>query len=382
MRIGVDARYLSHGLVGGIHTYLSELLPALLAESPNHQFVLFVDTKRPFELEGRCGGAEIHRLPWRSAASTVINDLRLRTILSRHRLDVVHFPANYGVGPRATATVLTVHDALNLEPVKYALVSRHSLSTARRDAQAIYLAWRTHVAVRRADAIVTISRHARDAIAAASNRDAAGITVVPPGAPTGWQRVSSNEALEAVRTRHGLPAAFVLGDALKNPGLTLDAWRRLPEAVTANRGIVFFARTRDLLPIVGDAVASGEARLLIRPSRHELAALFTMAEAFVFPSWIEGFGLPLLEAMACGTPIVASNRGSIPEVAGDAALLADPNDVASFAAHLLAVLSDRQLPAELRRRGFQRLQAYDWRATARQMIRVYEDAVTSRRNRG
>ncbi len=103
----------------------------------------------------------------------------------------------------------------------------------------------------------------------------------------------------------------------------------------------------------------------------ELPSLYANAELFLMPSWHEGFGLPALEAMACGTPVVSSNCGSLPEVVGDAGLLVDPRDEESIAGAALRVLSDQRLSNDLRRRGLERASAFTWERTARQTLAVY-----------
>jgi glycosyltransferase involved in cell wall biosynthesis len=115
--------------------------------------------------------------------------------------------------------------------------------------------------------------------------------------------------------------------------------------------------------------------MLHRTYRRTMIALYSQATAFVFPSRTEGFGIPILEAMVCGTPVIASDRGAIPEVVGDAALLADAEDAAALARHLETVLT---LPAEadrLRQRGLARARHFSWRDNARRTLAVYEDAL-------
>ena len=104
----------------------------------------------------------------------------------------------------------------------------------------------------------------------------------------------------------------------------------------------------------------------------DLIALYSMAEAFAFPSWIEGFGIPLLEAMICGAPVIASDRGAIPEVVGDAGLLADAEDAAAFARHLSVVLGAPEQAQRLRARGFARAAQFSWPITAQQILRAYQ----------
>jgi len=109
-----------------------------------------------------------------------------------------------------------------------------------------------------------------------------------------------------------------------------------------------------------------------RVTDSDLIGLYNLADVFVFPSLYEGFGFPPLEAMACGTPVVASNAASLPEVVGDAGLLVDPRDPEVMAEAIHRVLQDRDLAEELRRRGLERAQQFTWERAARETLAVYE----------
>jgi glycosyltransferase involved in cell wall biosynthesis len=141
--------------------------------------------------------------------------------------------------------------------------------------------------------------------------------------------------------------------------------------------IVFFSRHPNPLPVVFDAVDAGIAKLLVRPPRKDLMALFSQASIFVFPSWIEGFGLPLLEAMACGAPVIASDRGSIPEVAGEAAIIIDAEDDISLADNISTLLTSPDKAAELRFRGFERASKFKWERTAQDVLNHYRQLFKS-----
>ncbi|MGB9631821.1 MAG: glycosyltransferase family 4 protein [Chloroflexaceae bacterium] len=369
MRIGIDVRYLSHGLVGGVHTYVKHLVPALLAAGPEHAFILYADTKAPFELRDLPANATVRYLPYRGAPSSVVNDLLiLRRAMASDRLDIAHFPANYGFGPRGATTVITLHDAINVMPLKE-IIAGH-----RKDARTIgmmtYLHLMSRAAVRRARGILTVSEHARRDILRYCRIDPERITAIYHAPTPDLRPVRDPEIQAAVRERYDLRLPFVLADGLKNPAVIVRAWRRLPDEMRSKCTIVFFARHQPL-PIVQEAVAAGYARLLLRPPREDLITLFSMAQAFVFPSWIEGFGIPILEAMTCGAPVIASDRGAIPEVAGGAALICDAEDDRTLASLLTRVLGDPNEAERLRALGYTRAGQFSWRATAERTLASY-----------
>lgn len=373
MRIGIDVRYLSHGLLGGVHTYLANLLPELIKLAGDDQIYLYADTKRPLELVEIPPHVTVRLLKWRNPISSIRNDFAIRRQMARDGLDVVHFPANCGIGPANVATVITLHDAINVLPI-YEILRGHP-KRPRVMATMVYLHYWTLASVRRADVILTVSNYAKHEIVRYTALPTERVVPISHAPTADLGRVTDTQILETVRVRHGLPEAFVLADALKNPQTVIGAWRRLPREMRANRRIVFFSRSPTPPAIVAEAVAAGDAQLLVRPSRSDLIALYSMADAFVFPSWIEGFGLPVLEAMVCGAPVVASDRGAIPEVAGGAALLADAHDEVGFARHLANLLSSSWLAATLREKGHQRATSLTWTTVAAETLQQYGVAV-------
>ncbi len=365
LRIGIDVRYLSHRLVGGVHTYVSRLVPAMLEAAPDDTFLLYADSKAPLELTAT-GRAIVRTLPWRHQGSSIWNDRAMARWMAGDAVDVAFFPANYGVGPAGAASVVTVHDAINLLPLRHSLFVRGHRATLRTNLMTVYLHRATVRAVRRATRLVTMSAYSRDTIVDASTRRHDDIDVVHHGTPP--VIAVTADALATMRHAHGLPGSYVLADGLKNPGVLLRAAARLPPEIRRAQTLVFFARHAQVLPVLAAAVAAGDARLLVNPSRAELAALYAGASAFVFPSWIEGFGIPLLEAMSYGAPIIASDRGAIPEVAGDAALLVDAEDDAGLAAALHDVLTQPGTAARLRAAGDARGRQFTWQRSAEQTL--------------
>jgi len=332
------------------------------------QVVLYADTKQPFELSGLPANTMLRLLPYRNPLSSIANDLLIQREIARDRIEVMHFPANYGFAPRGTKAVITLHDEINILPLHE--IFRGHRKDARTLAMMTYLHLCSTSALRRADLVLTVSEYARREIARIGRLPIERIIATPHAPTPDLRRISDATTLDQVRQRYGLERPLVLADGLKNPVVLVRAWHRLPTTVRNSHQLVFFAR-REPLPIVREAEAVGIAKLLINPPRSDLIALYSLAAAFAFPSWIEGFGIPLIEAMTCGAPVIASDRGAIPEVLGGAGLLVDAEDDSTLAGHLARVLSDPTLAQALRERGFDRAAQFSWPNTARRTIETY-----------
>ncbi|HNV03024.1 MAG TPA: glycosyltransferase family 1 protein [Vicinamibacterales bacterium] len=379
MRIGFDARYLSRGLVGGVRTYVFHLARTLPGLAPDDEFVYYIDAKAPFEL-GRCpSNVSVRTLPWISPLSTLANDVRIARWMARDLVDVAHFPGNYG--PRgAYALVVTVHDALNLFRM-----SEHRRGFGRKPRQVAmmaYLGWQTRRALADADSVLTTSEHARGEIARLGGRRPDRIVAIHEAAGEEFTPVTDPAALESGRARFQRRPLMVLADGIKNPEALIEAYGLLPDAIRARTEIVFFSRETGPRPPVAAAMADPAVRFLARPSTADLALLMNLAAVFVFPSWYEGFGIPLVEAMSCGAPVVASTRGAIPEVVAGAGLLFDVERPAELARHLERVLESEAVRSDLRARSLARAKAFSWHTTARKTLEAYRAAVEARLSAG
>ncbi len=375
MRIGIDVRYLSHGILGGVHTYVANLIPELMKLTMDHEVVLYADTKAPLELDEVPAHVRVRTLPWRNSFSTIHNDLFMHRSMAEDRLDVVHFPTNHGFGPQRAATVITLHDEINVLPLMEIL--RGHRKQMRTMAMMSYLHLMTTSALRRADLVLTVSAHARQKIAEHSGYPLERIVPIHHGRSLEFQPIADPTRHDAVRQKFDLKRPFVLADALKNPAVLIKAWAKLPESIRQEYQILFFSRIDNPLSIIDEAVAQNFARVLTRPTRQELITLYSMAAAFAFPSWIEGFGMPILEAMACGAPVLTSNRGAAPEVAGNAALVSDAEDVDQWATQIQRVLTTPVVAQQLRSDGFKRVAQFSWCRAAQETFDAYMHAVAS-----
>lgn len=284
-------------------------------------------------------------------------------------VDVIHAPGP-AVPPRGAARlVATIHDLAPLRfPERYSAQSRVTL---KRGAL---------LAVRDAERVVCPSWATAVEVEALLDVDPARLRVVPHGVDLPADAADDEEAAKKLAERGiGRPYVLWIGtqEQRKNVHAVLDAFARVardhPELKLVLHGPHGWLGAEVAEGIerrgIGDRTVVSEGRL----TRRLLAALYAHAEVFVFPSLYEGFGLPLLEAMACGAPVVSSNQSALPECVGDAGLLVDPLDHDALAAAAGRILSDDALAKELSDAGRMRASVFTWAETARKTWEVYEE---------
>jgi glycosyltransferase involved in cell wall biosynthesis len=375
VRIGFDARYLSHALTSGVRSYVYHLAKELPRVAPQHEFYFYADAKAPFELTSLPSNVVLRVLPWGSPISSIRNDLVIGRYMERDHVDLIHCPANYG--PRVSVPlVVTLHDTLNLFPM-----SQHLRGFGRRPKQValmLYLGRQTRASLTRAIRLITVSYHARQDIVEKSGYPIGSIDVTYEAASEEFRRIDDRDLLESCRRRYHLPRRFVLADGIKNAEATVTAYAGLPEHVKGRTDLVFFSREPTPRPSVAAALVDPRVRFIPRPATADLVALMNLATVFAFPSWYEGFGLPLVEAMQCGLPVVASSRAAIPEVVGDAGLIFDLEDRDGFRRHLRALLENDRLRKDHALKALARGASFSWRETARRTLSVYESVGAAR----
>jgi glycosyltransferase involved in cell wall biosynthesis len=203
--------------------------------------------------------------------------------------------------------------------------------------------------------------------------------LIPLGVAASFAPVDDPRRLREVRERYGLPPRFVLavgaGRPHKNLEVVVEAARLFPDG----QPVVLVSAPDPRFPdVVGERITQldqggerGRVRRIRDVREEDLAALYSLAEVFVLPSFVEGFGLPMLEAMAAGTPVVAADASVMPEVGGDAVVLFDPHDPRALAAQLARLADNAELRARLRRLGLARAAAFTWEHSARSTLELY-----------
>lgn len=386
MKIGIDARFLSHPQRGGFKTYSEQLIAALTRLDQRNAYVLYLDRPpvaqvalpRQANVTLRIidGQAPLVGMPWREQVG-------LAYAASRDQLDLLHAPCLTAPLLLTCPLVVTIHDMIwqRTMPARIPMNIRSLMD--------YYYQLVTNLAVRQAAAVITVSHAARTEIINAFGLSAEQVIVTHEAAKPMFQQPIDPSSAAAIRARFKLDRPYVLAigssDPRKNLATLLRSYAALPDEQRSSHqlAIVWTHQhlANEIAQLAQDLGIAEHMVFLQHVEDHELAALYAGATLFAFPSRYEGFGLPLLEAMAGGTPVVAADNSSLPEIVGDAALLTPTDDVAALATAMSRLIADRNLRADLISRGQRRAASFTWRRCAEETLAVYEQ-VGSLHSRG
>ncbi len=309
------------------------------------------------------------------------------------KLDLVHFPDLYaGASPPMTTTVLqhsvvaTFHGASPLEvPFKYHYTSKRAFLRYRL-AFSRYLFIHKMLKKKKNLVFIAISKASRDSLIRYLKVPEDRIRVVHHGVDLEEFKplADSEEAKEILKQRYGVVCPFILCvsnyQPKKNFVTLVRAFHRLRKKYMLDYKLVMVGhrdeRYKDVPAVISKLNLQDHIHHLGFVSTGDLVKLYNAADLFVLPSLHEGFGFPVLEAMACGTPVIASNVFSIPEIVGDAGILVDPLNIDGFTEAMYNILVDEDLQKELSEKGIKRSKLFTWERTARETSRVYKEALS------
>jgi glycosyltransferase involved in cell wall biosynthesis len=381
MKIGINALFFQYP-TSGTGQYMIHLLAALSEIDKENEYVLLGPepikngnaslTSFPYQVQPVPGLAtkseNIQKLFWEQLTGPA----------AAHKAGVDIFHVPYFAPPllRRTPTVVTIHDVIPMRLPAY-----------QPDARVRAYMSLVSRAAHNAAMIITVSQHAKQDIISVLNLPPERIRVIYEAAGSEYQPVTDAEKLAAARKRYGVGERYIfyLGglDQRKNVPQLVRAFSHVYRQIgdpdlqlliagnpDKQKGPLF----PDPRPVAADLGMSGQ--IIYRFIEEEdKPAMFSGASLFVFPSLYEGFGLDPLEAMSCGAPVVCSNRTSLPEVVGDAAITVDPNNLTELVAAMKRVLTDDTLRAKLRARSLERAAQFNWHKTAAETIAVYEETL-------
>ena len=365
MKIAINGIFWNQPTTGS-GQYIHALLAALKQSSPDHAYLVIT----PSGVGGRrsmVGHIRDH------LGKVWFEQIAFVNACRRERAALAHVPYFGAPLLPSTRIVVTIHDLIPLILPAYRgspLVRAYTALAA--------------LSARRADAIITDSECSKRDIVSRLKIDAARVRVVYLAAEARYRPMGDAARIEAMRRRHALPEKYLLYlggyDQRKNVRVIVEAFARLPEfyragyrlalaGVNLGRDSEFFPDPRRLArdaPLPDDALCCiGWVDEVDKP------ALYSGATLFLFPSRYEGFGLPPLEAMACGTPVICANTSSLPEVVGGAAITLPPNDADAWADAIRAALADDARRAGMRTSGIAQAQKFSWQRAAEETLAVY-----------
>jgi glycosyltransferase involved in cell wall biosynthesis len=365
MRIGIDASRATRARRTGTEGYSLHLIQALLALDQRNDYTLFFNEAPAPGLIAQGQRCRHRVIPF----PRLWTHLRLSAEIAAHPLDLLLVPAHVLPLIHPRRSVVTVHDLGYLrEPQAHRTLDRLYLDLSNR--------YHTRTATR----LLAISQATKDDLVRRYGVAPERVTVTHLAAGDEMRPVGEVAMVAAAKDRYGIVGDYLLYVGTLHPRKNLarliqafapvaSQFPALRLVLAGKKGWMYediFAQARNL-GLEGRVVFTGYV------AAEDLPALYTGALAFVFPSLYEGFGMPVLEAMACGAPVAASNTSSLPEVAGDAALLVDPTDVAA----LSRLAGDAALRASLRARGLIQAARFSWQRCASETLAALDEAMAA-----
>jgi glycosyltransferase involved in cell wall biosynthesis len=360
VRIAIDASRAASTVRTGTENYSREIITGLAGVDPVDDYTLYYN-------EGDLGGLGLagrfsaRRIPFPRAWTHI----RLSAALVQDRPDVLFVPAHVLPAVCPVPALVTIHD-----------LGYRYFPEAHSKSRYLALEASTWFSSRYADRIIAISEATKRDLMGFYGVSGRKITVVYHGYDKRYHQRTEEEILPAI-AKYGLERPYFLHVGTLQPRKNIirlvEAFDRFKERGRPHQ-IALVGKKGWLYDSIASAVQkSTSAECIVQPGyvdAQDLPALVDGAEALIIPSLYEGFGLPALEAMASGTPVIASNSSSLPEVVGDAGLLVDPTDVSAIAAAMESVAASADLRAELRAKGRARATTFSWERCARETLEV------------
>lgn len=367
MRIGFDARMIDWA---GVGTYSYNLVKYLTEVDKENEYILFCDKRSISQVPSADNFSK--RIISESVFSPS-HQLFFSITLRKQELDIFH--AAHFIVPLflSCPCVVTIHDLIPLV---------FPPSMPSKVGRAYYKRVNNKV-ISKAGMIIAVSESTKKDIVENFGVSEQKIQVIYNGVGEEFDIVKNENLINRAKERNKISSSFLLNVGNPKPHKN---WLRLIEAFASLGNVV---KDHQLVLVGSPDPRYPEIRRLIKQLRledkviitgfvkeNDMPLLYNAADAFIFPSLYEGFGLPVLEAMACGTPVVCSNTSSLLEVAGDSALMVDPADKASIAEGIKKILSDEKLREGLSEKGLKRKDLFSWTKTAQQTLDVYKKAHT------
>lgn len=366
------------GIKTGVEYYVLNLAENLILIDKDNEYIFFIcfsigskmDSK-PF-LESRNSKKKIIRLPINSLLCLSWAYLSMPPIdWIIGEVDIFH--SSYSIAPplKKGNLIYTVHDLVNL---KYPEL--HTIKSAP-----VYLR-RLSLSVQEAKRIIAVSENTKNDLMEFTKVPEEKIRVIPEAPRKEFRRIEDAELIKKIKEKYNLNQKYILSvctlEPRKNLKNLIRSFSQLKDDMKEEYSLVIVGKKgwlyNEIFEEIKNLKLHDRVKIIGYVPENHVPILMNGAEVFVYPSIYEGFGLPPLEAMACGTPVISSNSSSLPEVIGDAGILFDPYDTDELTEKLSCLLSSESLKKEMSIRGEQRARMFSWEKTAKETLKVYYEA--------
>jgi len=383
MRIGIDAR---HAHLPGIGRYIEELVAHLARVEATLEFVIFTldadlqsagkaHYQQP-QWQDAFDHPNVHVIPFAAETFSLREQFQLRSLMRRARIDVFHSTFINVPLYSPVPLVVTLHDIRHPD-----LALHWGRALPRAAAKALYHELMTRHALRHAQRVITVSDFLHDDAACFAPSQQHKLQTIHHGVSAMFTTAADADQDQAVRHRYAmdLPYFLFVGTLKPHKNLLtlLQAFAQVRQQFILPHRLLIAAKNDARYPQPRAAVQAlgiaADVRFMDHVEKADLPALYRGARGMVLPSFYESFGLPIVEAMACGAPVITSNRAAMPEIAGDAGVLVDPSSVQSLATALLRLANDDECGADLKDKGLINAQRFSWTRCAAQHVAIYRE---------
>jgi len=373
MKIGIEAQRLFRKKKHGMDIVALEMIHALQTLDSRNEYFVFAKEDEDTSAVRASENFKIVPLPGKSYPHW--EQFVLPHAVKDYGVDILHCTANTAPIRCAAKLVLTLHDIIYLEKLNLTKGTPYQIFGN------LYRRWNVPIIAKHASKIITVSAYEQQRIEKHFHLPAQSVQAIYNGVGNHFVKIDDSEIQKTIRKKYALPESYVffLGntDPKKNLHGVLKALSVLRKKGQLNFKLLVLDIDKNYLARVADEINDREILPAIFSAgyvpNHELPAIYSMAKLFLYPSLRESFGIPIVEAMSCGTAVITSNTSSMPEVAGSAARLIDPYDPDDIALAVQALLTDDAQRSKLAEAGLMRAKEFSWKNNASKVLSVYEE---------
>lgn len=374
MKIGIEAQRIFRKKKHGMEVVTIELINHLQKIDKENEYIIFVK-----DGEDRGCIKETENFKIRIVPGITYPDweqIHLPRAIKKENLDLIHFTSNTASVFTNTPIVLTLHDIIYLESISFSGTQYQNIGN-------IYRRLIVPKIVNKSKAIITVSEYEKERIDQHFSFENDKVKVVYNAKDSAFKKVNDEDLLNRIREKYNFPDNFILflGNTApkKNSDRLIRAYARYVEKSESPLPLVVLDLPRpyivNILKELGMEKIDNQIITKDYISHNDLLVVYNLATIFIYPSLRESFGLPIIEAMACGTPVITSNTSAMPEVAGNAALLANPYDVEDMAEKIHSLATNEHLLQSLIEKGYKRSEDFSWERTANKVLEIYNNVL-------